>query len=255
MLFLFQIAVGDLAGVSQQTVSRVVTRVTRVLGELYNEEVTFPTSQQDRAKTMRDFYAIAQFPAVLGAIDCTHIAIQSPGGDTGELFRNRKGYFSLNVQAVVNANLLFENVVSRWHGSVHDATIFSSSRLYARFETGEIQGGYLLGDAGYPCKPYLLTPLGAPTTRAEQNYNYAQIRTRNPVERAFGVLKRRFPCLRMGLRVKVTPEFCRVNSELNVHHKHRKSTPLTKCSVYTLEICLFFTGLLPYFFLLFLQLF
>jgi len=213
MLFLFQVAAGDLAGVSQQTVSRVVTRVTRVLGELYSEEVTFPTSQQDRAKTMRDFYAIAQFPAVLGAIDCTHIAIQSPGGDAGELFRNRKGYFSLNVQAVVNANLLFENVVSRWHGSVHDATIFSSSRLYARFETGEIQGGYLLGDAGYPCKPYLLTPLGAPTTWAEQNYNYAQIRTRNPVERAFGVLKRRFPYLRMGLRVKVKHEFCYVNSE------------------------------------------
>ena len=152
---------------------------------------------------MNEFYSIAGFPAVLGAIDCTHIAIQSPGAHNAELFRNRKGYFSLNVQAVVNSSLVFENVVSRWHGSVHDATIFNHCRLHARFESGEIENGYLLGDAGYGCRPYLLTPLAAPGTRSEQNYNYAQIRTRNPVERAFGVLKRRFPCLRMGLRVKV----------------------------------------------------
>src|SRR5277367_499200 len=115
---------------------------------LCKEEIIFPTTPQERAKTMRDFYALAHFPAVLGAIDCTHVAIHSPGGETSELFRNRKGFFSLNVQAVVDANLNFGNVVARWQGSVHDATIFANSRLHARFETGEIQGGYLLGDAG-----------------------------------------------------------------------------------------------------------
>ena len=47
----------------------------------------------------------------------------------------------------------------------------------------------------------LLTPLGECETRAEQRYNYAQIRTRNPVERLFGVWKRRFPWVSMGLRV------------------------------------------------------
>lgn len=152
---------------------------------------------------MRDFYELANFPAVLGAIDCTHIAIQSPGGDTAELYRNRKGYFSLNVQCVASSTLLFLNVVARWQGSAHDATIFANSRLCARFESGEITNGYLLGDAGYPCKNYLLTPLAAPETPEERRYNYSQIRSRNPIERAFGVLKRRFPCLKMGLRVQV----------------------------------------------------
>lgn len=153
---------------------------------------------------MRGFYGLASFPGVLGAIDCTHVAIQSPGGVNGELFRNRKGYFSLNIQGVVSATLVFENVVSRWYGSAHDATIFANSRLNARFESGEFNDFYLLGDAGYPCKNYLLTPLAATPTAAQRRYNYCQIRTRNPVERAFGVLKRRFPCLKMGLRVKVT---------------------------------------------------
>ncbi len=80
--------------------------------------------------------------------DCTHVAIQSPGGATSELYRNRKGYFSLNVQMVGSANLLVEDVVARWAGSVHDSTILANSRIFAKFETGEILNGYLLGDAG-----------------------------------------------------------------------------------------------------------
>ncbi|KAK9700633.1 DDE superfamily endonuclease [Popillia japonica] len=44
-----------------------------------------------------------RFPRVVGAIDCTHVRLQSPGGNMAENFRNRKGYFSLNVQVVCNA--------------------------------------------------------------------------------------------------------------------------------------------------------
>ena len=125
------------------------------------------------------------------------------GGVDAELYRNRKGYFSLNVQVISDANLRINDVVARWPGSTHDSTIFSNSSICARFETGEIKDGYILGDGGYPCKRYLLTPLGTTTTAAERRYNYSQIRTRNPVERTFGVLKRRFPCLKLGLRIQV----------------------------------------------------
>lgn len=52
-----------------------------------------------------------------------------------------------------------------------------------------------MGDNGYACKPYLLTPVLNPITRAEQNYNRAHISTRNIIERVFGVWKQRFPCL------------------------------------------------------------
>lgn len=182
----------------------VIHKVSTVIASRAKTEVTFPVTREERASVMRGFHDLASFPGVLGAIDCTHVAIQSPGGANGELYRNRKGFFSLNIQGVVSSTLLFENVVARWYGSVHDATIFANCRLNARFESGELTGGYLLGDAGYPCKNYLLTPLVATPTAAQRRYNYAQIRTRNPVERAFGVLKRRFPCLRMGLRIKVT---------------------------------------------------
>ncbi|KAB0804749.1 hypothetical protein PPYR_01719 [Photinus pyralis] len=61
--------------------------------------------------------------------------------------------------------------------------------------------GYLLvGDAGYAIKPYLITPLRNPITRTENLFNESQIRTRNPIERCFGVMKRRFPILSFGIR-------------------------------------------------------
>ena len=202
-VYMFQLSVGDLAGVSKATTCRVVKCVTREIALLARDKAAFPTSVEARALAMHQLYEVAHFPAVLGAIDCTHVPIQSPGGENAELYRNRKGFFSLNVQCVCNAKLAFINVVSRWYGSAHDSTIFLNTRLHARFESKEIPSGYLLGDAGYACKPYLLTPLAAPTTLAGERYNSSQIRTRNTVERAFGVLKRRFPCLKMGLRVKV----------------------------------------------------
>ncbi|CAI6353303.1 unnamed protein product [Macrosiphum euphorbiae] len=44
-------------------------------------------------------------------------------------FQFLKGYFSINVQAICNSNLLLTNIVARWPGSVHDSTIFDNSLL------------------------------------------------------------------------------------------------------------------------------
>lgn len=51
----------------------------------------------------------------------------------GEEYRNRKGIFSMNVQGVCNADLLFMNVVARWPGSAHDATIFNNSIIKSEY--------------------------------------------------------------------------------------------------------------------------
>jgi DDE superfamily endonuclease len=53
----------------------------------------------------------------------------------------------------------------------------------------------MTGDSGYPQEPWLMTPVTVPTTPSEQAYNLAHAKTRNIIERCFGVLKSRFRCL------------------------------------------------------------
>lgn len=67
------------------------------------------------------------------------------GGDDAEIYRNRKGYYSINVQAVADCDLKFLNIVARWPGSAHDATIFNNSQLRRRFENGDFLNALLLG--------------------------------------------------------------------------------------------------------------
>jgi hypothetical protein len=70
------------------------------------------------------------------------------------------------------------------------------------FENDQVEG-YLVGDGGYACRSYMMTPLLNPTTGPEKKYNVAQIQARNRIERTNGILKRRFPCLKYGLRLKL----------------------------------------------------
>ena len=120
---------------------------------------------------MHGFFIHSKLPGVLGAIDCTHVPIQSPGSDDGEIHRNRKGNFSINVQLVCNTNSYITDVVARWPGSVHDSNIFDNSHMRAVFENGQVEG-YLVGDGGYACRSYMMTPLINPITAAEKNITW-----------------------------------------------------------------------------------
>eukprot|EP00745_Piridium_sociabile_P024453 TRINITY_DN38716_c0_g1_i1.p1 TRINITY_DN38716_c0_g1~~TRINITY_DN38716_c0_g1_i1.p1 ORF type:complete len:150 (+),score=27.63 TRINITY_DN38716_c0_g1_i1:148-597(+) len=69
--------------------------------------------------------------------------------------------------------------------------------------------GIILGDSAYMLRSWLMTPIRNPNGRKEQNYNFAQSSTRTTVERAIGVAKQRWRCLRNGLRLQPL-KACRV---------------------------------------------
>ncbi|CAH0731377.1 unnamed protein product, partial [Brenthis ino] len=70
-----------------------------------------------------------------------------------------------------SANLLFQDIVARWHGFSHDIVIFANSS--AKFHFGNIEFGneIVLGDSGYEQSSYLLTPFQEPNTPAQRLYN------------------------------------------------------------------------------------
>lgn len=79
--------IGDLNGVSKSTVSKVVARVTHNLALLKDQFIEFPQSREELCKAKQAFFGIAKFPKVVAAIDCTHIKIISPGGNSAEIYR------------------------------------------------------------------------------------------------------------------------------------------------------------------------
>lgn len=61
-----------------------------------------------------------------------------------------------------------------------------------------------------------------PITKAERLYNESQIRTRNVVERTFGVWKRRFPVLFFGIRLKEETTMAVIQSCAILHNIARQ---------------------------------
>ncbi|CAH3044601.1 unnamed protein product [Pocillopora meandrina] len=63
------------------------------------------------------------FPMCAGAIDGTHVPIKVPSQNHTD-YVNRKSYYSIIMQALVDSRYLYRDIVVGWSGSVHDARRF-----------------------------------------------------------------------------------------------------------------------------------
>ncbi|VEN54273.1 unnamed protein product [Callosobruchus maculatus] len=196
-------AIGDIIGVRKSSASKIVKKVSLALAKLSPRFIKMPQTEEEILKEKQAFYERARLPRIIGSIDCTHVKIQSPGGARAEMFRNRKGYFSINVQTVASTSLKIMDIVARWPGSAHDQTVFDNSAIKRRLHNREFGESVLIADSGYANTLHVITPLIQPANDIQNVFNEAVTRTRNPVERQYGVWKRRFPILAVGIRVKL----------------------------------------------------
>ncbi|XP_003389375.1 PREDICTED: protein ANTAGONIST OF LIKE HETEROCHROMATIN PROTEIN 1-like [Amphimedon queenslandica] len=141
----------------------------------------------------------------LGSIDGSHIPVMPPALNHTDYY-NRKGYYSMILQAVVDHNYVFRDINIRWPGSVHDARVFVNSSLYHKAINREILTGnelkiddkvvplFLIGDSAYPLSSWLMKPFAHNTelNDSERKYNYYLSKSRIVVENAFGRLKARW---------------------------------------------------------------
>ena len=148
-------------------------------------------------------------PHAVGALDGKHIAIEKPNKSGSEYF-NCKGYFSLVLLALVNADYKFLWVNMGASGSSSDAQIFNHRKLKRTIENGTLglpppeplgPGGpdlhyFLLGDNTFAMMPWLVKPYSRrQLTREERIANYRISRGRRVVENSFGILVKRFRVL------------------------------------------------------------
>lgn len=90
---------------NQTSVSRCIDAVTNaIVTNLLDTYIKYPTTDARKLESKRGFMDKFHIPGIIGAIDCSHIAIVAPPTEhettPGVIYINRKGYHSINVQLV-----------------------------------------------------------------------------------------------------------------------------------------------------------
>ena len=156
-------------GIAKSTVFKIIYRVTKAI-DIYLglKLIKLPITEEEVTESCRLFFEKHGFPQCIGAIDGTDILMKRPSDNSGA-YINRKGRYSLNIQAVADHNYCFIDVVIKWPGSVHDVRMFSILNLFQSLRNGAIpqcrkviNDGQpeipicIFGDPAYPLLPYLM---------------------------------------------------------------------------------------------------
>ncbi|XP_058840786.1 putative nuclease HARBI1 [Topomyia yanbarensis] len=195
----FQVGVGEDIGIHQTTVSKTIWNVCQKIASKSSDWIKFPVTKEDMDAAKNIWRRKFKFPDSIGALDCTHVIIQSPYEHADE-YVNRKGLKSFNIQATCDANELFTSIDCTWPGSVHDSRIWKNSSVFQVMHENPAEA-LLLGDDGYGIAPWVMTPYRNPNTPQQQRYNKIHSSERVIIERVFGQVKRRFPFLQSKVRV------------------------------------------------------
>ena len=169
-------------------------------------DLRFPVGLEDNADGKK-----FRLPGCVGAVDGILIPIQLPPNAARSAYYCRKGFYALNMQAVVDANCTFTFVSLKWTGPTPDSTAFQATTLYHEAERSMIpnltNGRYLAADSAYPLRRWIVKPfersaiaVGSP--REIFNFNLSSDRV--TVERAFGMLVARWRALNITNSSKVS---------------------------------------------------
>ena len=156
-------------GLSRSSVSVLIRKVTKIIVKHLGPELNkLPKTVTEVEVLTENFLNAHGFPQCLGAIDGTHIRIKQPRENYTD-YINRKGFHSINVQALCDYRYWFLDVVVKWPGSVHDSRIFLRSTVNNMLRNevipkcekvivdGEISVHVcILGDPAYPLLPFVM---------------------------------------------------------------------------------------------------
>ncbi|WVZ48944.1 LOW QUALITY PROTEIN: hypothetical protein U9M48_000351 [Paspalum notatum var. saurae] len=144
-------------------------------------------------KIKSKFQKIHGLPNCCGVVDTTHITMCLSSAEPNcKVWLDQEKNYSMVLQAVVDVDTRFTDIVTGWPGSLKESSILHSSGLFKLSENGERVaewkqakdrseiGEYMMGDSGYPLLPWLLTPYqekDLTESNAEFNRRHSAART------------------------------------------------------------------------------
>jgi len=148
--------------------------------------IQLPRNDEELLELVRGYKQSWGFPNCGGAIDGCHIPI-SVANSLHTDYHNRKGYYSVILQGLVDCRHCFMHIYVSWPGSVHDARVFSNSQIYRMGNDGSLfpksvlpingwnvpvvilgDSAYPLGDSAYPLGDSAYPSLHASDTTLKQ---------------------------------------------------------------------------------------
>ena len=107
-----QISLTFLFRMGKNTVSKILKETCEAIYQvLSGKYLKSPQSRNDWHKITKEFEIVWNFPHVIDAIDGKHIRIECPK-NTGTLYHNYKGFFSLVLLAIFDAHYCFTLVTT-----------------------------------------------------------------------------------------------------------------------------------------------
>lgn len=226
--------------VAKNTICLLVPEVCAAIYEEYHGELLrLPTSPDEWRQVAHKFATRWNFPNAVGAIDGKHVAIKKPA-NSGSLYYNYKGFFSLVLLAVVDADYKFMWASVGAEGSASDCGIFNRSSLGEALEDqtlglpepAPLPGDdrpmpfHLIGDDAFPLRPWMMKPFAARgLDNRERIFNYRLSRARRIVENAFGILVQRWAVLQTTIALQPRRTVAVVKACLVLHNLIRVRKP------------------------------
>lgn len=183
-----------------------------------------------------DFERRWDFPNCGGAIDGKHIRITQPA-NSGSTYYNYKGYFSIVLMAVVNANYEFIFLDIGKNGRSSDGGSLRNTPFYDKLTTNTLHlpsveetkhglGFVFVADEAFALHEHIMKPYAQRgLTHEKRIFNYRLSRARRIVENAFGILTNRFRILHTPINLRVDKIQLVVAASCILHNLlHRKDS-------------------------------
>ena len=218
----------------RSTLSKLIPDVCAVLWDkLASTYMKMPATAEEWLSIAASFNSKWQFPNCLGAIDGKHIVMKSPN-NSGSMYFNYKGTFSIVLLALVDADLQFIMIDIGSYGRNSDGGIFANSNFGQALAQGNLplpedtvlpdaqhlgELPYVfIGDEAFPLQKHLMRPYpGRGSGEEQQIFNYRLSRARRCVESAFGLLAARWRIFhtKIGVKPDVTKEIVKATVVLH----------------------------------------
>lgn len=228
----------------ESTVGEIIAETCGIIWDILSPlYMPYPTEER-WLEVSKDFNNLWQMPNCIGSIDGKHVEIQRPS-NTGSLYFNYMGHFSMVLLAVSDAHSNFIMVSVGEYGRSSDGGVLKNSQFGRLLHEGKMNipspaplpneqlpfPYYFIGDEAFPLSENIMRPYPARVlTNEKRIFNGRLSRARKTIECAFGRMSSKFRVLQAKISCEPNKIEKIVKATCILHNFIQTSENISGCS-------------------------